>query len=411
MITIQYLEPSPKLIHLSCEAVVAKLRLTYERLPFSHLLIGWEMPDRMLEACRKEAQQLGVRFLRWHPLLTGDGVFLPHPAWQVLGLTGRRVPGFRDMPEFTFVCPNHPQAQEAIEQRIGDLLRQDLYQGFFLDRVRFPSPTSDPLNDLGCFCEHCQSNATNYGINLEHARKAILEMTASPAGRMKLVEILIGRQYTPRSQSALGILHDFLDFRSQSITDFIQRLSYQLKGSGMEIGLDCFSPSLVRMVGQDLHALSRITPALDWIKIMSYAHTHGPAGLPFEYLGLLDYLTTAAGLSDKQALNCLSPTDGLHLPASRITLTGVGFSAQALEHEVRRGLAACAVPILAGIELVEIKGVAHLNDRRIKADLAAVQRTGAAGLALSWDLWHMPIERLELVRSGYLENGTQPVGD
>jgi hypothetical protein len=405
MITIQYLEPFPELAQLSPETVVAKLRLAFERLPFSHLLIGWDLPDRLLEACRKEALQLDVRFLRWHPLLTGDGVFQPQPAWQVVGLTGKRVPGFQNMPEFTFVCPNHPQVQEAIEQRIDDLLRLGFYQGFFLDRVRFPSPASHPQDDLGCFCEHCQRKAISFGIDLEHTRTAILEMTAHPAGRLKLVEILMGRQYdVSRSQPAWGMLANFLDFRCRSITEFVQRLSRQLKGSRMEIGLDCFSPSLVRMVGQDLRALSRITPAVDWIKIMSYAHTHGPAGIPFEYLGLLDYLTTDAGLNETKALNCLFPTAEANPPGSRKALAGAGFSARALEHEVRSGLSGCEIPVLAGLELVEIKGVAHLNDKQITADLVAVQRAGAAGLALSWDLWHMPIERLDVVRSVYLGN-------
>lgn len=130
MITIQYLEPSPNLIDLSSDAVVEKLRLAYEQLPFSHLLIGWNMPDHLLEACRIEALRLGVRFLRWHPLLTGDGVFKPQPAWQVLGLSGEPVRRHREMPEFTFICPNHPQVGEAIEQRIHDLLPQgwDLFQ-------------------------------------------------------------------------------------------------------------------------------------------------------------------------------------------------------------------------------------------------------------------------------------------
>ena len=54
---------------------------------------------------------------------------------------------------------------------------------------------------------------------------------------------------------------------------------------------------------------------------------------------------------------------------------------------------------LTGIELVEIPRVSTLNDTQIKADLGAIKALGADGLALSWDLWHMPLERLELVRS------------
>ncbi len=55
--------------------------------------------------------------------------------------------------------------------------------------------------------------------------------------------------------------------------------------------------------------------------------------------------------------------------------------------------------LLAGIELVEIPGISELEPAQIEADLRAIQAAGADGLSLSWDLWQMPLERLELVRS------------
>lgn len=46
--------------------------------------------------------------------------------------------------------------------------------------------------------------------------------------------------------------------------------------------------------------------------------------------------------------------------------------------------------------------VTELNAAQIEADLRAVKAAGADGLSLSWDLWHMPPEWLELVRSVWL---------
>ncbi len=54
--------------------------------------------------------------------------------------------------------------------------------------------------------------------------------------------------------------------------------------------------------------------------------------------------------------------------------------------------------LLAGIELVEIAGVAELDEAQIRADAAAFRAVGIDGLVLSWDLWVMPLERLELLR-------------
>jgi hypothetical protein len=150
------------------------------------------------------------------------------------------------------------------------------------------------------------------------------------------------------------------------------------------------------MVGQDLAAVSCHA---DWIKLMSYAHTLGPAGVPFELLGLYDELTRGAGLDESAALACLGQACTLPLPATRQELERQGLSPQALESELRRGVAAAAAaPALAGFELVEIESVARLNPAQISADLAAVRRAGVAGLSISWDLRHIPLDRLELAK-------------
>jgi len=374
--------------------VVEKLRRAADILPITHLLIGWRLPPRLLEACRKEAGRRGMRFIRWHPLLTGDGSFQPRRPWQVINLLGEPVRGFHDMPEFTFVCPNHPAVQDGIQQRIADLLNEGLYQGFFLDRIRFPSPAAGPLENLACFCPCCLEKAAACDLDLVQLQRSLPRLTAQPGGRRRLVEALLGGS----AGAELPELLRFLDFRRQSVTAFIASLARQLRASGMEIGLDCFSPCLTGMVGQDLAAVSR---SVDWIKLMSYAHTLGPAGLPFELLGLYDELTQGAGLGESAALACLGQAAALPLPVTRQVLERQGLSPQALESELRRGVAACATPVLAGFELVEIEGVAQLNPPQISADLTAVRRSGVAGLSISWDLRHIPLDRLEQVR---LEN-------
>ena len=54
--------------------------------------------------------------------------------------------------------------------------------------------------------------------------------------------------------------------------------------------------------------------------------------------------------------------------------------------------------LLAGIELVEIPGISELTSPQIRADLMALKEAGADGLSISWDLWHIPDKRLEIVR-------------
>ena len=55
--------------------------------------------------------------------------------------------------------------------------------------------------------------------------------------------------------------------------------------------------------------------------------------------------------------------------------------------------------LLVGVELVEIPNVSELNTRQIKADMNANKSVSAEGFSISWDLWHIPLERLKLVNS------------
>jgi hypothetical protein len=72
-------------------------------------------------------------------------------------------------------------------------------------------------------------------------------------------------------------------------------------------------------------------------------------------------------------------------------------------------LSSLPAALLAGIELVQVEGVTELKDTQILADLDAVRRAGGGGLAISWDLWNIPLERLELVNRIFPSLSTQPI--
>jgi len=399
--TIQYLEASPDLVRLESKQVVRILRSAVWQLPFTHLLIGWQVPLPLLDACRQEADRLGLRFMRWQPLLTGDGAIHPDISWRTVGLSGRKVLGYNGLPEFTFCCPNHPAVQEAIYAHLDTLISQGIYQGFFLDRVRFPSLTPDPLNDLSCFCQHCQRKAAEIGLDLEGIRKEIVQQSQDEDGRKSLIASLLSGKTDLSDSSDKPGISQLLAFRKKTIYDFLAPLSQRLRQAHLEIGLDCFSPCLMNMVGQDFRTLGELT---DWIKLMTYAHTDAPAGLPFELSGLARFLCNTTRLGERRTLEMLAQLIGLPLPTTLDSLEKDGLSPLALQMEVHRGVEACPVPVLAGLELVELAGVTRLDPKQIQADLAAIISARPAGLAISWDLLHIPLDRLKLVSTAALGN-------
>lgn len=401
MLMVQYLEDGPHVAAIMPAAARVRLRDAFERLPLSAVLLGWHLPEPLQRACAEEVARAGARLYRWHPLLTGDATFPPRPEWRTIGLSGEMVSGFRGLPEFTFLCPNKPAVREAALEHLRDSIRHGEYGGVFLDRIRYPSPAENPACRLACFCDDCHRAAADEGLDLELVRRRILPLLGTPDRIRATLRVLLNPS-APAVDPDLAALHAFLDFRARSVTRFVQAAANVARTEGLAVGLDCFAPALAYLVGQDLAALN---PYCDWIKVMVYGHTFGPAGLPFELLALADWLVGKGGASEPQALDWLAGAVHLLLPSTQAALLEQGLSPEALAAEVRRARAANVSVLLAGIELVDIAGVTRLTLQQIAADLRAFCEAGADGLALSWDLWHIPLEWLDLVRQEWPASG------
>lgn len=393
-LAIQYLEDRPDVHRIRPEQARRRLREAFARLPLSYVLLGWNLPEAVVQACAEETARGGARLYRWHPLLTGDGVLRPLAAWQSVGLDGSPVRGFQDMPEFTFVCPNRPPVREAVLDRLRLLCRTGRYRGMFLDRIRYSSPAADPSRALACFCDDCSRAATRDGLDLQEVQAQIRELLDDHRGVPLLVRVLLDPAAADSEQPGLVALRRFLAFRARSVTRFVCDAAALIRAEGLEVGLDCFSPSLAWMVGQDLGALSE---CCRWIKPMCYAHTMGPAGLPFELLGLADWMVDR-GIDERLALTSLAGASRLPLPRDRALLRRRGLPPEALAVETRRAKDESVCELLVGLELVDIEGVARLEDGQVGGDLNAIRHAGADGVVLSWDLWHMPLHRLDIVR-------------
>jgi hypothetical protein len=398
---VQYLEDSPDLASIAPREAQVCLRKAFRTLPISYVLIGWNLSEALLDACAEETERAGAKLYRWHPLLTGDGDLQPRPEWQTIGLDGHPVPGFQSMPEFTFLCPNRPQVRQAVLDHVRDLARSRRYRGFFLDRIRCPSPTSNPSRLLACFCDDCRRAARVQGLHLDRVRGQIHSLLSNRDGAITLIGELLGHPTTDWPSAEVRALRSFLHFRANSITRLVAEVARLVHEQGQEIGLDCFSPALTWMVGQDLSALDA---HCEWTKTMSYGHTMGPAGLPYELLGLADWLVETVGTDEAEALAWLSRVSGLGLPSTRKALLEGGLSPPALAAETQRARRAGVHNLLAGIELVDLEGITRLTRSQIEADLRAFRTAGADGLVLSWDLWHIPPGRLGQVRRAWVPN-------
>jgi hypothetical protein len=389
IIAAQFLEYAP---HGITPAVArARLRQVFEELPISLLMLGWNLPERLEAAVAEECASHATRLFRWQPLLASDAGFALPQDWLAVNLVGEPVRGFQDLPEFSILCPNRSAVQEWIAERLEVVLARGVYQGVFLDRMRWPSPAEDPGIRLACFCEQCRRLAADSGLDLERVRASLDGLLADP---LRLAGALL-----TRVDSSDEPARSWLRFRADSITRAVGRAVRQVGDAGLSIGLDCFSPALTHMVGQDLTALAGLP---GWIKIMTYPRALGPAGLPYELLGLARWMIRS-GAGAGEALQTLARLTGLPFPANELELARGGFESGTLRVEIDRGRAAGVRQLFAGLALVELQGVNESSAEQIERDLAACE--SADGIVLSWDLWHIPGDRLRRVRSALLPAG------
>ena len=392
---VQYLESCPELEEYAPEEVQQKLRAACEILPISIIILGWDVPPRLIEVCGKEAQRANARLFRWQPLLTSDGEFPVKTDYQVIGLSGRRVAGHLNMPEFTFMCPNNPDLNGNLLAHLEKILQRGMYDGIFLDRMRFPALSNDPVNNLSCFCPHCQAQAKAYGLDLLNIQNQIKQMLTTNEGILQFIQIILNsgsrEELTPKQLT----LRKFFNFRADSITRIVRQMNKLARSYAWKIELDCFSPTLAYSVGQDLAALDSIG---DWIKTMTYLHTFAPAGLPFELNGMLEFIKKNKAIDGDLIIDWLSKITRLPLPNEQKILITNGLPSSALEKELTKANKYVSKKLLAGIELVAIKNITNLNPLQLEKDMRAFQKTEADGIVISWDLWHIQEESLRVLK-------------
>ncbi len=397
-LSVQYLEGGTSASNISPQAARLRLRDALERVPFTRVLLGWDLDSRVVEACAEECARHHCELYLWQPLLTGHSSFVGHREWRVIALNGNPVPGLEDKAEFTFLCPNRPSVRDRVSQCLSDALATGYYHGVFLDRIRFPSPAAKLAAQFACFCGACREAAHDAALDLEAVRQAASRLLRSSDGRHAIIREMLSASGTRDAETDAHLLARMLEFRERSVTRFVAEIAHAARSKGLKVGLDCFSPALARMVGQDLGALSK---SADWTKVMTYVRAFAPASLPYEIVGLANCLQSFAGESEQQALDCLAASASCSLPSSLAAIRSGGLPSSVLTREIERGRSAGVLSLLAGIELVEMPGVSHLTPSQIQEDASALFAGQPDGVVLCWDLWRMPLERVELAGSLY----------
>jgi hypothetical protein len=290
---------------------------------------------------------------------------------------------------FRFVCPNNPAAREKAVRRLREFLARYDFAGVFLDKIRLPSPANGVDEMLSCFCDHCRDAAKNVGLDLDSVVKILADRAIDPCASRAETRVDEAFSWLDALLASSPVLSRFLRFRAESVAALVAELAEDARRLGRKVSLDLFSPCLAPLVGQDYR---RLKQHCDWVKPMTYRLAQGPAGLRLEIPALIRGVAREFGLDEARILDW----SARHAAFDRDMLLVTQESAVPLsfvQAEIDAAVRTLApVPVYFGLELVRQRGVIDVDTAHVVGMVKAGRAANAAGLVISWDLMHAPID-------------------
>jgi hypothetical protein len=373
-------------------SMVETVRRVQEEIDLDLLIVGFrEAPGVFRKFCGSD-RPVRDTFLWYSALSDIEGM---EDSDLVVNWRGERSRGWGGWAEngggveetFRFVCPNNPAAREKTVRRLRELLARYDFAGVFLDKIRLPSPANGVDETLSCFCGHCRDAAKGVGLDLDTVTKILADGAISPTSRP-------GTGYEPSSWlealvAGNPILSRFLRFRADSVTALVAALAEDARPMGRKVSLDLFSPCLAPLVGQDY---ARLKQRCDWAKPMTYRLARGPAGLRLELPALIGGVASRFGLDEARIMEW----SARHAAFDRGMLLNTrerGVPIPFIQAEIDAAVRALApAPVYFGLELVRQPGIIDVDPAHVVDMVRAGRAANAAGLVISWDLMHAPID-------------------
>ena len=381
-----------------------KLVTAKETLNLDALIIWSDINKKDLDLVRKICRDFKIKTYLWYPILAdipGFKVRWEQSVETFDGLRGYGKNGRWDKlgkgeEDFLFLCPNDEQNIRRIFDQYQNKIKESGFDGVFLDRIRFPSPSDGFEALFSCFCKSCLNKFyNNYGEDLEGYQNQVKTVFKN----FKTIDV----NYLQTCQSFSDIiirdsLKKFYDFRKQNIYQVLKMFADKAKQMGKLVGVDLFAPSLAPLVSQDYQLLAK---TCDWIKPMIYCHTSSPAGLPLElYCFIRAILDINPALDEGQLIREISRIIGVDLPTQIDELLKNGVSENIICSEmqkIKEFNLPKKVDTYVGIEAVQMPGLCNITEKILKKYLKSVIEADIKGMVLSWDLLKIPDENLKIV--------------
>jgi hypothetical protein len=340
--------------------------------------MGWSIQPQLYRQTKELLAPHGTELYLWLPVFSENALYK-----EVYPLTDhqQKAVGNYSLNEgesFAFYCPNHPENGagflEIFEEHFGDLLSDGILTGVFLDRIRYASFINGLGGVFSCFCPSCMQKYAEAGVDCTQLLAEMSKVTAGTDGYDR-VPLGINAYQSGEYRFDHPVWHSFFKAKQTFIYDALVPIVNYFKERGLRVGLDVFCPFAAYFVGQDIPRLLQLA---DFIKPMMYRATYAPAGIPFEYEGLINETIPEA------ARTTASDEYGRIIGYQRENNMPVDHSF------VQKELALLSGQIYCGIEINYQPAIVPTTVEYVIENLTALSSSAIDGFVLSWDLLSAP---------------------
>jgi hypothetical protein len=361
---------------LDTRVIISKLNRILEKTKITNAIIGWNN-DADLSAIIPLLKQNGANVYLWLPVfseLHALADFLP-----LFASDNREVKtnyNIGNGEKFLFCCPANTKNSDKFIEVFEKHYDKGVYDGVFLDKIRYPSFFGGTGSVLTCFCDYCRSK-----YDLPEIGDLYPHENENPLGISSYNELRYNLKPSCKK---------LFDYKCDAVFHSLERLCVYFRGKGLKIGLDLFAPFMAYFVGQDYYRLIQLA---DFVKPMFYNITNAPAGIPFE-------INMYANAFDNDAQNAEKRKEQF--------LSYIGYGNSFINNEIA-GIRKIIVDnglktmLYAGIEINYDEDIAPVTEDYIRESVKAAG--GADGIVASWDLNTMPDSHIDSLLAVYELSG------
>jgi len=347
---------------INTQDILNKLEMICDKTKISGAYIGWNK-DADISVIIDFLKKKGTDIYFWLPVFSELSLLTEFEP--LIGINGKKIEKVYDSGSdelFVFCCPANPKNVELAIKVFEEHYDNGLYDGIFLDKIRYPSFIGGLSTITSCYCDYCCSS-----FDLPAENELLYTDVKNPMG--------INR-YTDLRYEMAPAYQRLFDIKAQAVYSSLERLCSYFKDRGYKICLDLFAPAVAFFVGQDYHRLLELT---DIVKPMLYNKANAPAGLPFEinaYAGSFD--SSVENVNARRAhFSNITGCDDKDFISKEVANIKKIIRQNGLKTKLH-----------AGIEINYVEDIAPITEIYIKDSVINVKE--ADGIIASWNLNTMP---------------------